>query len=218
MDLSISNFRYTSLPSDALKQQTIRLLELHPANDASTAIKCSLVVASLHQGLGYEALSYCWGDASSKLTVVCNGQRLAITTSLHLALQHLRDATKPRTLWVDAICINQGDDGIVERTGQVQLMRHIYQKAQRVVIWLGEAHSNSHLAMDLFKRIVAAKQKLEAVDNMPYFSQEFLDHNGLPKNRWNAEGEAWLALRPFFQRPWFRRIWWVCYMPKSTNH
>ncbi|KAF2732509.1 HET-domain-containing protein [Polyplosphaeria fusca] len=41
-----------------------------------------------------------------------------------------------RTLWIDALCINQDD--IVERGHQVRLMREIYSKAQKVSVWLGD--------------------------------------------------------------------------------
>jgi hypothetical protein len=39
-------------------------------------------------------------------------------------------------LWVDAICINQKD--VNERGHQVGIMRDVYSKAARVLIWLGE--------------------------------------------------------------------------------
>ena len=42
---------------------------------------------------------------------------------------------KARTLWIDAICINQAD--ISERSQQVRFMPHIYARAQTVLVWLG---------------------------------------------------------------------------------
>lgn len=39
-------------------------------------------------------------------------------------------------LWIDAICINQSD--IKEREEQVARMAHIYKRARRVVVWLGD--------------------------------------------------------------------------------
>jgi hypothetical protein len=38
-------------------------------------------------------------------------------------------------LWVDALCINQEDT--TERNHQVMQMGAIYEKAKRVVVWLG---------------------------------------------------------------------------------
>ena len=46
-----------------------------------------------------------------------------------------------RTLWIDAICINQSDD--VEKSQQVQLMRGIYATADHVLIWTGEEDEHS---------------------------------------------------------------------------
>jgi hypothetical protein len=60
-----------------------------------------------------------------------------IAKNLHLAMRHLRSRDTPRTLWIDAICINQVDNG--ERTSQAQKMRSIYERASRVIVWLGIA-------------------------------------------------------------------------------
>jgi len=38
-------------------------------------------------------------------------------------------------MWIDAICINQGDDE--EKSKQVTRMRDVYKLARRVVVWLG---------------------------------------------------------------------------------
>lgn len=66
-------------------------------------------------------------------------------------MRYLRLAEKPRTVWVDALSINQIDDE--EKTHQVQHMRKIYELASRVVIWLGKASDDSDLAMDLIADI-----------------------------------------------------------------
>jgi hypothetical protein len=60
---------------------------------------------------------------------------LSITANLESALRHLRLSDQQRTLWVDALCINQSD--ITERGSQVQLMADIYTAVSRVLIWLG---------------------------------------------------------------------------------
>jgi Heterokaryon incompatibility protein (HET) len=39
-------------------------------------------------------------------------------------------------IWIDAVCIDQGN--IPERTHQVQAMNKIYTKAHRTLVWLGE--------------------------------------------------------------------------------
>jgi len=59
-----------------------------------------------------------------------------VTRNLHAALNRLRLPDKPRTLWVDAICIDQAD--VVEKGHQVALMGEIYSKTTRGIIFLGE--------------------------------------------------------------------------------
>jgi hypothetical protein len=44
--------------------------------------------------------------------------------------------------WYDALCINQAD--LAERSHQVGIMRQIYEKADRVVIWLGVERSGAN--------------------------------------------------------------------------
>jgi hypothetical protein len=51
-------------------------------------------------------------------------------------LSRFRNPTKSRLLWIDALCINQGD--LQERARQILLMLKIYDYATRVLIWLGE--------------------------------------------------------------------------------
>ncbi|RYP79954.1 hypothetical protein DL770_006429 [Monosporascus sp. CRB-9-2] len=51
------------------------------------------------------------------------------------AKRHLQREADAWVLWVDAICINQGD--IEERNEQVSMMRDIYSSSKRVLIRLG---------------------------------------------------------------------------------
>jgi hypothetical protein len=59
-----------------------------------------------------------------------------VTANLHAALRRLCSPNTPQILWADAICINQAD-----KTGkmhQIDLMRDIYTKASKLIMWLGE--------------------------------------------------------------------------------
>jgi len=101
--------------------------------------------------ISYEALSYCWGDTTIKTPIICNGARLDVTQSLKVALQHLRNEKEVRVLWIDAICINQSD--LIEREQQVENMREIYEKAVRILVWLGEAVDDSLVALSFCARM-----------------------------------------------------------------
>lgn len=58
-----------------------------------------------------------------------------VTTNLHDALSSFRRSREQGYLWIDMLCINQGD--VDERSGQVGFMRSIYGSAESVVVWLG---------------------------------------------------------------------------------
>ncbi|KAH6676780.1 heterokaryon incompatibility protein-domain-containing protein [Halenospora varia] len=206
-------FRYTPLPPNASEQKVIRIIDLLPDSRASSIIRCKIQLVSLHQNPAYEALSYCWGNAAVKVPIICNDARLEVTTSLHSALRRLRDSSCSRRIWADAICIDQRPEAVAERTQQVQIMRHIYRNAKQVIIWLGEAYNDSHLAISLLKKIVEVKEKLEEIGSGPpsslRFASDVLENIGLPSDKSERKNKSWVSLRPLLNRDWFRRIWIV---------
>jgi hypothetical protein len=120
----------------------IRLVILEPALSDEDDISCRLQVGDT-LGASYQSLSYVWGDpAPHSKAIYLNGQPFSVTASLYNALRNLRmitdDHNQSRAFWIDAICIDQNNDG--ERSEQVQKMASIYQAANRVVIWLGDYH------------------------------------------------------------------------------
>lgn len=137
----------------------IRLVKILPGSRIET-IKCELQSAILGpETPKYVALSYCWGDATHKTWVSCNGQRLALTKDLLNALRRLRRKDQTETLWIDQICINQED--LDERSRQVQLMRKIYKSAAYVYIWLGDEANQSSLAIQLIPQLSGAFSTFE---------------------------------------------------------
>ncbi|KAM0274918.1 hypothetical protein ACHAQH_007727 [Verticillium albo-atrum] len=129
----------------------IRVLTLQPAGlDDDIQVTLRTVDLYSRPTSEYEALSYVWGDETDLTSVtVDNDFSIKVTANLDVALRHLRRQDKPRTLWIDAICINQQDDK--ERGQQVSQMGDIYQRTNRVVAWLGPECDNSAAAVGLFK-------------------------------------------------------------------
>ncbi|KAK4230729.1 heterokaryon incompatibility protein-domain-containing protein [Podospora fimiseda] len=111
-------------------------------------VSCVLYELPIDKAPPYKALSYAWdnGGTSNCFDIRCNGIIIAVSRNLFAALRRLRHSTEPVQVWVDALCINQKDDG--ERTHQVQLMREIYQKSEEVVIWLGEKARQDDVGKD----------------------------------------------------------------------
>ncbi|KAK0648369.1 heterokaryon incompatibility protein-domain-containing protein, partial [Cercophora newfieldiana] len=117
---------------------SIRLLFIEPGAFAEPLKVRLEVFPDLETCPPFNALSYTWGDPKLVETISCNGTDVSIGKNLADALRRFRASTpnyQHDAIWADALCINQDD--LLEKTHQVRLMRRIYQKAGRVLIWLG---------------------------------------------------------------------------------
>ncbi|KAN0094196.1 Heterokaryon incompatibility protein (HET) domain containing protein [Hyaloscypha variabilis] len=123
----------------------IRLLELAPGGPEDE-LTATLSTASLNSSPSYEVLSYVWGDMTTPRSIQIQSSSFAITKNLEAALRGLRLPNQHRTLWVDAICIDQDD--LPERQSQVQLMKQIYSQSSRVLTWLGEEEEGDKEVFD----------------------------------------------------------------------
>lgn len=117
----------------------IRLLYLQP-RDGNDTVECSIEHVKLSHKPEYEALSYSWGPEIME-TIQFEGGDWEVRENLLEALRHLRWENRTRTLWVDALCINQSD--LKERLQQVALMGEIYTQALGVIAWIGVASDSS---------------------------------------------------------------------------
>lgn len=129
--LAWSSSEYPMLSTPA---GNIRLLRIHPSSSL-WGIEATLEARSFLERPQYKALSYTWGNSEKTRPITVNGKRMNIRENLWEALFHLRDAHRPQTLWVDAICVDQSN--IQEKSSQIPLMPFIYSRAQEVVLWLG---------------------------------------------------------------------------------
>jgi hypothetical protein len=114
------------------QSKKIRVLHLLPGYGRSR-IECRLEVQDLHHGID-EALSYVWGKREDQKCIWVDNKPFRITCNLYEILVALRRSSTTRTLWIDAICINQSD--LDEKSHQVHLMGEIYSNAKIVVVWL----------------------------------------------------------------------------------
>jgi len=140
----------TTIPYDTLSplESQIRIITLHPGR-WSSPISCTIQTIPLPDNGNpnnnpYDALSYVWGNPQDTAPLTINNSfpntspsTFHATKNLISALRRLRSSTNPKSLWVDAICINQAD--VQEKTRQVSLMAHIYKSARTVYVFLGES-------------------------------------------------------------------------------
>ena len=97
----------------------IRLVELLPGQ-RDDEIRTRLSIVDLEQNPQYEAISYVWGDARDKVSIICQGHEFWVTRNLYNAFLRVRLADRTRVLWADAICIDQ--NSITERSHHVAFM------------------------------------------------------------------------------------------------
>ncbi|EON64457.1 hypothetical protein W97_03688 [Coniosporium apollinis CBS 100218] len=145
-------------------------------------------------------------------------QRFQVTANLESALRHLRHEDDFRTMWIDAICINQSDTE--ERTQQVAMMAEIYYNAARVLIWLADL--KYLLNPQVLTFVDALVEEIKQLTGLGH--DELLDSHDVEILRrklsesmrpsenldegWRTRYQAMaIALSHFFSLPWFRRIW-----------
>jgi len=145
----------------------------------------------------FEALSYTWGSPTHKGPVAVNGRVCLLGGNLYAALLALRYEDRPRILWIDAICINQDD--IDEKNMHVPQMHYVYQRASRVVIWLGRAFEDSDLAF-------AHVDMLCETGDVDDFAAKVASSGGLSDSD-VVNGLIWRPLYTLFGLPWWRRMW-----------
>jgi hypothetical protein len=137
------------------------------------------------------------------MLISCNGNEVQVTKNLYEALRRLRRESEERTLWIDALCINQSD--IAERNSQVGIMSNIYRCApQGVVVWLGEEDTPIDQGMTLLKELGLVGQNLLELHDTKSIWEEMGRINIS-----SFEVEACTQIRSILARPWFNRIWVV---------
>ncbi len=120
----------------------------------------------------------------------------------------MRKTDTTRTLWVDAVCINQDD--VVEKNHQVHLMKDIYGGATRVLVWLGEERHDTRAVWELFDLLEAGYQtRLERREQDLKDTSKWLGPrlNPLGKDLPPPSDPIWKSMRAFLDSPWFSRIW-----------
>ena len=184
-----------------LQGRNIRLIKAEP--DFKTTLEINLVEHSL-ESVKFEALSYVWGNQATKRQIKCNGQIMSIGSNLLDVFCERARRQSIGFIWVDAICINQNDKH--EKTRQVRMMRDIYEKAERVIIWLGKEQksdrSGFELAKSLYQKCNGSSYNMDATT----FDFEYFDctSRGVPEPFGNPD---WAALFNILSNAWFGRIW-----------
>jgi Heterokaryon incompatibility protein (HET) len=177
----------------------IRLLTIIPGSRGSP-ICCVLGWYDAAKMPSYTAVSYCWrshqpsADKFFKDTprqIVVNDQDFEVTKTAFEVLTHMRSNYRSRTIWIDAICIDQKNED--DKTRQLPLMPQIYQDAREVIVFLGPSKTAA-LATSLVNRAFVVN-RLCVSDQTEY--------------KYEIPTDAARALKRMLKRPWFQRVWIV---------
>jgi hypothetical protein len=167
----------------------------------------------------YHALSYTWGDPvfPETLEVLQHADQetpeslglINITRNLHSALENLRRPDRVLVLWVDAVCINQGD--LAERNSQVRNIPKTYTEASSVIVWLGtdSPKKDARRCLDFFGRLARLIADGNAEQQPDASWRRRFEINRMVSTFLDDITHATPIIIPFLERPWFRRRWIV---------
>lgn len=120
--------------------QSLRLVHILPDLSPEGLIQCTISHSTI--GSDYVCLSYAWGDSEWQRKIIINGKPFFVRKNLFKFLSVGRvKRPSPQALWIDALCIDQGN--IRERNHQVQQMGRIYSQAKEVLVWIGISQDES---------------------------------------------------------------------------
>ncbi|KAM6523074.1 hypothetical protein FSOLCH5_003694 [Fusarium solani] len=195
----LAAFDYSSLP-DFDPATEIRLLKLH-RKFPFLQLSAELVSWPLHSAPPYHAISYVWAHGPQDMRhMTLNGMWFRVRGNVHDILVNCSSVFGPRFVWIDTICIDQGN--LTEKTVQVRAMQNIYSKAAHVLICLGGTWSLPALSL------VGELQTLDRLWGRDYvhghvsgfFQRRRIDPYLCTRVK---------ALVDLMQHPWFSRVWVV---------
>ncbi|KAI1174370.1 hypothetical protein F4777DRAFT_580057 [Nemania sp. FL0916] len=219
---SMLSYKYEPLPQGRNGERWIRVLDLLPSTENEAPIRVCLRTVLLKENVHYDAVSYVWGDMSTTETVLVRDDGVSgllwkiqtptlnitntitdsetefrpkqIRTNLVDGLRVLRMPDRERTLWIDALCINQDDRD--ERSQQVGFMGLIFWLAECVLVWLGPDEKG------IAAKVIKYMQPISAA----YFHS----NDRRPRSQEEAEAldaDVWSGIAELYRNPWFERVW-----------
>jgi hypothetical protein len=196
---TIPQYAYSDLPLDGTH---IRLLKLEPGK-REDFIHCHLEPTTLEAAKGtYECISYVWGSMVEIRRILVDGHWIYVTLNLFHALQHFRHAKEERTLWADAICIQQLNTR--EKGMQVQLMGRIYENSCKTLVWLGLDHNGTAVeATNFLKEVSQVARDLDK----KYGGARHIPNLTREENPVRQDTEKWAIYKKFLDNSWFTRTW-----------
>ncbi|KAJ4356703.1 uncharacterized protein N0V89_004739 [Didymosphaeria variabile] len=188
-----------------LSSNEFRVFDLFPlANngDSKVLFRGRTRVLPLPTDESYETLSYVWGQNPPAVMIEVDGYEVAITPTLAAALKRLQLPDRPRTLWIDQLCIAQADDA--EKANQVPRMGQIYSSTARCLIWMGDVRADIAMAdaASAFDLLTYMVDEADATRSKPLEVPSCLASEEAVKAAMEALSSILIG-----KNPWWERIW-----------
>jgi hypothetical protein len=113
----------------------IRLLKILDASAESGSIQCQLTNCPRDEAPAYTAISYTWGDFTSRCSITIGDELMFAGQNCAYAISQAFHFDQSRFYWIDSICINQRNDQ--EKAEQVAMMGDIFHQADLVLSCIG---------------------------------------------------------------------------------
>lgn len=205
-----------------LSQPAIRLARLL-RGWYTKPVHCEIFEASLDLSeiVPYKALSYVWGDESDKKEICINRKKALVTGNLLKALKSLRQIDQDTILWVDAMCIDQSNNK--EKGHQVRQMRLVYERAEEVIIWLGESDADINILFNCASYLDKTVEKVRTQKTTYAAWKTIWEETEKERLRFGSSSEIRYAerrssaLRRLLGRSWFKRVWVIQVIVLSLN-
>jgi hypothetical protein len=159
------------------------------------AWKYSIIHTALTIAASFETVSWVWGSGiRDRPLMVDDGTVVYISKNLEEAIPSLSLFCCTGYLWIDQVCIDQ--DTTSEKNHQVKIMGRIYQKGNRVLVWLRKA-------------LASQSDEFDNVCNL-FLDLHFLKQEGVLTNLIPKLSNDKVLVEQFhesFSSTWFRRAW-----------
>ena len=218
-------------PLDPAKKE-IRIVYLPPGSPDDPLELCLHAVPYPWNDVHvWVALSYTWGSMDETRRILLGHSRcksfvgskdgedmtstsirlFSCTANLEAALREIRKREEGIFLWIDAICINQGD--LQERGDQVTMMAEIYSHAAQVCIWLGPDPETALAVKHVTSLSLFLQRHKKGKDNPNGFEFEYRILERMVQELGSDHPLASSKLAPHVTKlvsnPWFVRAWVV---------
>ncbi|KAK4610746.1 hypothetical protein CLAFUW4_13993 [Fulvia fulva] len=136
-------FEHGPLPQNTIHVRLVQIIQYD-----NQGLHLSMTVWPAQDAPPYRAVSYTWGSPEEPLSQVrINGKLFAVRKNCHYTLWHVQLHYPKCYLWIDSICINQGD--VSGKSAQTAKMWSIFNDAKEVLIRIGPHVDSSERLLQL---------------------------------------------------------------------